>query len=372
TDQAQIAAYDYQLLLWQLFGLLVGGFAWGIIGDKIGRRQILFGSILVYSLANFANAFVTNIPEYILVRFIAGVGLAGELGGAITLTSEIMDKNKRGYGTMIIVTMGALGAVTAALISRTKFELFGLSNWQSMYILGGALGLSLLFFRMAALESHMFEQAKKSEHKKGSLSLLFKDKKRLRIYISCVLIGLPNWYCLGVLTKFSETFGTVNGVVGDKISVAQSIMYSFIGLAIGDLLSGWMSQHFKTRKRIILWYFNFTALFMIMYLYGKGISTFQFYSLSLLLGVTTGYWVLFVSLAAEQFGTNLRATVTTSVPSLVRGLIIPVTLLYKAMESGIGSIYSATAVGLLCMALSYIGLRGVHETFGKDLNYEEK
>ncbi len=371
TDPSIIASYDYQLLLWQLFGLLVGGFAWGILGDKVGRKQILFGSIIVYSIANIANAFVTTIPEYIVVRFIAGFGLAGELGGAITLTSEIMDKEKRGYGTMIIVTLGALGAVTAALVSRTHFTIFGLANWQSMYILGGILGLALLVFRAVSMESKMFERAKSTAFRKGSLSILVKNKKRLKLYLSCVLIGLPNWYCLGVLTKFSETFGQVNGVVGEKISVATCIMYSFIGLAIGDLLSGWMSQHFRSRKKVIFWYFNFSVIFMLVYLFGKGISSFQFYTLNLLLGITTGYWVLFVSLAAEQFGTNIRATVTTSVPSLVRGLIIPVTLLYKLLETSIGSIYGAAIVGVMTMILAYFGLFHVQETFGKELDYEE-
>jgi MFS family permease len=371
TDPQLIATYDYQLLLWQLFGLLAGGFSWGILGDKIGRKQILFGSILVYSIANIANAFVTSIPQYIIIRFIAGFGLAGELGGAITLTSEIMDRHKRGYGSMIIVTMGALGAVAAALISRTHFTLFHFSNWQSMYLLGGVLGLFLLLFRVVSLESKMFESIKDSSSKKGSLMLLLKSKKRLKLYISCVLIGLPNWFCLGVLTKFSETFGKLNHISGGEVSVASSIMYSFIGLAVGDLLSGWLSQYFKTRKQIIFWYFNFTALFMLIYLFGNGISISQFYTLSFLLGITTGYWVLFVSLSAEQFGTNVRATVATSVPSLVRGLIIPVTLSYKFIENYIGSIYSALLIGMICLLLAYIGLFHAEETFGKELDYEE-
>ncbi len=370
SDPALIAKYDYQLLLWQLAGLLIGGFLWGIIGDKYGRRKIMFGAILLYSLANIANAFVTDIPQYIVVRFFAGLGLAGELGGAVTLVSEIFSKEKRGYATMIIVTMGACGAIVAALIGRTSFHIFSLENWQSVYILGGGLGLVLLLMRSMTMESHLFERADLATTR-GSLKLLFSDSLRVKKYLACIAIGLPNWYGLGILIKFSEQFASTNNVQGGTVAVGIAIMLLFSGLAIGDLLSGWLSQIFKTRKKIILWYFNLTVPLVLFFLYGKGLSIESFYVLCFLIGLSVGYWVLFVSMAAEQFGTNLRATVTTSVPGMVRGLVIPMTLAYKGLEAYIGNVHSAALIGGLVFLLAYISLNFLSETFAKDLDYDE-
>ncbi len=370
SDPALIAKYDYQLLLWQLAGLLIGGFLWGIIGDKYGRRKIMFGAILLYSLANIANAFVTDIPQYIVVRFFAGLGLAGELGGAVTLVSEIFSKEKRGYATMIIVTMGACGAIVAALIGRTSFHIFSLENWQSVYILGGGLGLVLLLMRSMTMESHLFERADLATTR-GSLKLLFSDSLRVKKYLACIAIGLPNWYGLGILIKFSEQFASTNNVKGGTVAVGIAIMMLFSGLAIGDLLSGWLSQIFKTRKKIILWYFNFTVPLVLFFLYAKGLSIESFYVLCFLIGLSVGYWVLFVSMAAEQFGTNLRATVTTSVPGMVRGLVIPMTLGYKWLETFVGNVHSASIIGAVVFLLAYISLNFLSETFGKDLDYNE-
>jgi len=370
SDPALIAKYDYQLLLWQLAGLLIGGFLWGIIGDKYGRRKIMFGAILLYSLANIANAFVTDIPQYIVVRFFAGLGLAGELGGAVTLVSEIFSKEKRGYATMIIVTMGACGAIVAALIGRTSFHIFSLENWQSVYILGGGLGLVLLLMRSMTMESHLFERADLATTR-GSLKLLFSDSLRVKKYLACIAIGLPNWYGLGILIKFSEQFASTNNVKGGTVAVGIAIMMLFSGLAIGDLLSGWLSQIFKTRKKIILWYFNFTVPLVLFFLYAKGLSIESFYVLCFLIGLSVGYWVLFVSMAAEQFGTNLRATVTTSVPGMVRGLVIPMTLAYKGLEAYVGNVHSAALIGGLVFLLAYISLNFLSETFAKDLDYDE-
>lgn len=371
TDPALLASYDSSLLLWQLFGMLIGGFAWGPLGDKYGRRQLLFGSILLYSFANIANAFVTGIPEYIVLRVLAGIGLAGELGGAITLTSEIMHKTKRGYGTMIIVTMGALGAVVAATLSRSEFHIGSLQNWQSMYILGGSLGLALLLLRYTTVESHIFQNHKTSTSKKGSIRLLFTPKKRLLTYLSCVMLGLPNWFCLGILIKFSEDFAKINGVAGEQISVAKSIMYVFIGLAVGDLLSGWLSQVVQSRKKIILWFFNISLVLALVFVFARDLSATGFYIITFLLGTSIGYWVLFVTLASEQFGTNIRATATTSVPSLVRGLVIPMTLGFKALQPSIGLQGSAFLVGAICFAFAYVALFYLPETFGRDLSFEE-
>ncbi len=371
SDLALIDKYDYTLFLWQMTGMLVGGLFWGIIGDTKGRKNILFGSILIYSLANLANAFVVDMTQYSIVRFIAGLGLAGELGAAITLVSEIMSKEKRGYGTMIIVTMGALGAVAAALISRQSLNWFGLQNWQVMYIIGGSLGLILLALRMGTFESSMFDEVKKSNVVKGNFFMLINKTHRLKRYLACIMIGLPVWFCIGVLIKFSEKFAMTNHVQGEPVKIGFAIMYAYIGLSVGDLLSGLLSQIFKSRKKIVLLYLISTSIITGVFLYWQNMSSTMYYIMCFLVGIATGYWALFVTMASESFGTNIRATVTTTVPNFVRGAVVPITLSFKAMESSMGSIHSALIIGIICIALAMISLLFIPESFGKDLGYTE-
>jgi putative MFS transporter len=371
TDPALVDKYDYTLFLWQMTGMLVGGLFWGIIGDTKGRKNILFGSILIYSLANLANAFVTDMTTYSMVRFVAGLGLAGELGAAITLVSEIMHKEKRGYGTMIIVTMGALGAVAAALISKMKLELFGLQNWQIMYIIGGSLGLLLLALRMGTFESGMFDDVKKSNVSKGNFFILLRQGKRFRRYLASILIGLPVWYSIGVLIKFSEKFAATNHVQGETVNIGFAIMYAYIGLSFGDLLSGLLSQLFKSRKKIVFLYLFFTAVVTLLFLFLQNLSTSTYYMFCFLIGTATGYWALFVTMASESFGTNIRATVTTTVPNFVRGAVVPITLSYKSLEATMGNINSALIVGMVCIGLAFVSLFFIPETFGKDMQFTE-
>lgn len=371
TDPALVDKYDYTLFLWQMTGMLVGGLFWGIIGDTKGRKNILFGSILIYSLANLANAFVTDMTTYSMVRFVAGLGLAGELGAAITLVSEIMHKEKRGYGTMIIVTMGALGAVAAALISKMKLELFGLQNWQIMYIIGGSLGLLLLALRMGTFESGMFDDVKKSNVSKGNFFILLRQGKRFRRYLASILIGLPVWYSIGVLIKFSEKFAATNHVQGETVNIGFAIMYAYIGLSFGDLLSGLLSQLFKSRKKIVFLYLFFTAVVTLLFLFLQNMSTSTYYMFCFLIGTATGYWALFVTMASESFGTNIRATVTTTVPNFVRGAVVPITLSYKSLEATMGNINSALIVGMVCIGLAFVSLFFIPETFGKDMQFTE-
>lgn len=371
TDSAVVDRYDYLLFLWQMSGMLVGGLVWGILGDQKGRKSVLFGSILLYSLANVANAFVTTLDQYALIRFIAGVGLAGELGAAITLVSEIMHREHRGYGTMLIVTMGALGAVAAALISNNPFHFFGLQPWQIAYLIGGGLGLLLLFLRVGTYESGMFDAVKaQKEVKKGNFLMLFTAKERLKKYIACILIGLPVWYCIGILIKFSEKFAALTGVAGE-VKVGFAIMYAYIGLSVGDLLSGILSQIFKSRKKVVMGYLWGTVVLVAVFLFSKGFSVHAYYFMCFLLGCATGYWALFVTIASEQFGTNIRATVTTTVPNFVRGGVVPITLGFKSLETDGGSIYGAVVVGVICIGLAMVSTMSVKETFSKDLDYLE-
>lgn len=370
-DPVVIDRYDYLLFLWQMCGMLVGGLLWGILGDQKGRMSVLFGSILIYSLANVANAFVVDLTQYSIVRFIAGVGLAGELGAAITLVSEIMHRESRGYGTLIVVAMGALGAVAAAVISNNPFVIFGLQPWQMAYIIGGVLGLVLLLLRVSTYESGMFEHMKHNNQiKKGNFLMLFTDRERFKKYLACILIGLPVWFCIGILIKFSDKFAAIVEVVGE-VKVGYAIMYAYLGLSVGDLISGLLSQLLKSRKKVVVAYLLFTIVLVFVFLFAKGLTANSYYFLCFMMGCATGYWALFVTIASEQFGTNIRATVTTTVPNFVRGAVVPIILGFKTLEMSMGAVNSALVVGGVCITLALIAIFSLKETFSKDLDYIE-
>ena len=373
TDSNLIKNLDYSLFLWQMGGIILGGILWGILGDKQGRKKILFGSILLYSAANIANAFVTNIEMYMLVRFIAGVGLAGELGAAVTLISETMDKEKRGLGTMIIVTAGAMGAVAAVGISKLHFTFFGLQNWQTAYIIGGCLGLTLLFLRFQTFESGLYDSLELPKNKKGNFLLIFSNRNRALRYLSCIAIGLPVWFCVGILIKFAPDFAKALNMAGSiHIDHTTCIVACYLGLSVGDLISGFLSQYFRSRKSIIFSYLFITVLVCAYFLYVENHSEFVFYSLSFLIGASTGYWVLFVTNAAEQFGTNIRSTVASTVPNFVRGSTVPLVLSFKALESHFTIIQSATILGMITIGLAILAVRYLPDTFGKNLDFIEE
>ena len=349
----------------QMSGMLLGGILWGILGDKKGRASVLFGSILMYSLANIANAFVTNIEMYGICRFVAGVGLAGELGAGITLVLESMDKEKRGYGTMIIVTLGALGAVVASFVGRI--------DWQLAYITGGVMGLLILLLRVSSLESGMFKNMKGKALNQGNLLVLFKSKDRLFRYLGCIVIGLPVWFVIGILINLSERFAYQIGITEGQVSVADSVLFAYLGLSFGDLLSGLFSQLFRNRRKIIFGYLITNFVLVLVFLFARDITANMFSLLCFLLGTATGYWALFVTVAAEQFGTNLRSTVANTVPNFVRGAVVPITLGYKYFESALfDPVAAALIVGFICIALAARGTYRVDETFGKDLDYIEE
>lgn len=347
----------------QMTGMLLGGILWGILGDKKGRVSVLFGSIFLYSLANIANAFVTTIDQYAFWRFMAGLGLAGELGAGITLVSETMDKEKRGYGTMIIVTFGALGAVVASLVGQSF-------SWQTTYIVGGCMGLALLFLRAGAFESGMYEQAKSDKSvQKGNLLSILSNKQNLLKYLSCIAIGLPIWFVIGVLINLSNRFGLENGI---EIKVADSVMYAYLGLSFGDLISGLLSQWLKSRKKVVIGYLLFSLTLIMIYLLNNQVSLFYYQLMCFLLGAATGYWALFVTIASEQFGTNIRSTVTNTVPNFVRGAVVPITLGFKFLLPTLGITLAAFAIGTICLVFAMAGILYVQESFSKDLNYYEE
>lgn len=353
------------LLNIQMIGMLVGGLVWGILGDKKGRLQVLFGSILLYSIANILNAYVHNVTEYGILRFVAGFGLAGELGAGITLVSEIIKKEQRGWATTVVATVGVSGAVFASIMGM-NFE------WTTTYIVGGVLGIGLLLLRFGVFESGMYEEAKTKVSSMGSLSLLFSNRKRVMTYIKCILIGLPIWYCIGILITLSPELGKELGIVG-KIQPPLSIMYCYAGVTLGDLISGVLSQLMGSRKKVLQYFVFATLLMVIAYFFMHGRSVQEFYVLFSILGFAAGYWAVLISSASEQFGTNIRATVTTSVPNFIRASLVPISLLYTSLQSmGVTKLQSALFTGILCCVIAFIASYYLEESHGKDLNYHEE
>ncbi len=369
---AELNAYYGKLLLnWQMGGMLLGGLFWGILGDKKGRLTVLFGSILIYSLANIANGFVTNTDTYALLRFISGFGLAGELGAGITLVSESMSKEKRGYGTMIVATVGVFGAVVAGFMS----DVF--STWRHSYFFGGAMGLALLVLRIGVYESGMFKNIKEENVVRGNFFQLFNNKKRLLKYLCIIFVTVPVWYVMGTLVLFSpELFAKLSGNMENAklISAGKSIMYAYAGITLGDLACGLISQLWRSRKKTLCLFLLLTVLAMIAYFTIGGNSVSVFYTIIVCIGFATGFWAVFISTASELFGTNIRATATTTAPNFVRGS----TILISYLLAGMGFIFgkegttATIATGVIIMTIAFIALYFLEETFGKDLDYTEK
>ena len=348
----------------QMAGLLLGGILWGIMGDKLGRIKVLFGSILLYSLANIANGLVTDIDAYAAIRFIAGIGLAGELGAGITLVSETMSKENRGYGTMIVAGVGLFGAVLANVVH----ELF---TWQTSYFVGGGLGLLLLFLRIGTFESGMFNEVATKNISKGNVMLILGNRKNLIKYIYCILIGAPLWFVVGILITQSPEFGKALGVT-EPLKAGRGIMYTYIGIAIGDVFAGMLAQVTKSRKLTMLIFHILSIISVLMYLGSSDITPGKFTWLCLFMGFSVGYWATFVTIASEQFGTNIRATVTTTVPNFVRGALIPITFLFEFFVGHYNIITAAYIVMFILAGLGLFALSQLKESFGKDLDYVEE
>jgi MFS family permease len=348
----------------QMIGMLIGGVIWGIMGDKRGRLTVLFGSILVYSLANIANAYVQDIQTYAIIRFIAGIGLAGELGAGITLVSESMSKEKRGYGTMIVASIGLMGAVFAAFITD-HFE------WRTAYLIGGVLGFLLLLMRVSVAESAMFKSVKKEAHQLADFKLLFNNRSRFLNYLNCILIGLPVWFVVGILITFSPEIAKEIGIT-EPISVGKGILYCYLGTAIGDIASGVLSQMLQSRKKVVFLFLIMILLSSTWFLYSGLSNAAALYQIAFVLGFSAGYWALFVTIASEQFGTNIRSTVTTTVPNFVRAAVVPLTLGFAFAKQSMGAINAAYLVGLISIGIAIFAIFQIKETFGKDLDYIEK
>ena len=355
----------------QMAGLLIGGILWGVMGDKRGRLSVLFGSIITYSLANLMNGFVDEVWQYALLRFIAGIGLAGELGAGITLVSESLPKDKRGLGTMLVAAVGVSGAVFAGLMWRFLSDNGAdISAWRTCYFIGGALGLALLILRISVYESGMFTQLVEKDVDRGNFFRLFNNKERFMRYIYCVLVGIPTWFSIGVLVTFSQSFAENMGVIG-TVESGIAIMFAYSGITLGDFSSGLLSQLLRSRRKALLTFLLITAVGFLLYFSSHGRTAMQFYFTIGFLGFGTGFWAIVVTNAAEQFGTNLRATVATTVPNFIRGSLPLLMLLYKGLQIYFTQWQSAVAVAVTCIIIPLWALQHTKETFGKDLDYIE-
>ncbi|WP_345229880.1 MFS transporter [Olivibacter ginsenosidimutans] len=348
----------------QMIGLLLGGVLWGIIGDKYGRVKVLFGSILMYSVANIVNGLVQDIHSYAWVRFIAGVGLAGELGAGITLVSEAMPRNKRGYGTMLIAGIGVLGAVVAFYVTE-HFD------WRKAYFVGGGMGMLLLLMRVGTFESGMFTQTMQKNVVKGNLAMLFQKKERFSRYLYCLLIGLPIWFVVGVLITQAPEFGHALGAT-DTLSAGKGIMCAYIGISLGDIFAGLLAQLTKSRKKAVFFFQVLIIVSSLLYLTSTGITPAKFIWLAFFMGFSVGYWATFVTIASEQFGTNLRATVATTAPNFVRGALVPSTFLFEFFVHRFNIITAAIVMIILLSGIAIFALSQLKESFDRDLNYVEE
>lgn len=352
------------LLNAQMVGMLLGGVLWGVIADKKGRLAVLFASIITYSIANIANGMVHEVWQYAAMRFVAGVGLAGELGAGVTLVVEVMRRESRGWGTAIVATVGICGGVVGSLVG-------GGNDWRTAYFIGGGLGLALLVLRIGVAESGMFRGLDDRKVRRGDFLGLFRRKDRAIRYLAVCVVGVPIWYAVGILITLSPELGAAMGVTPVP-RAADAFMWCYGGLAIGDLGSGLLSQFLRSRRRALGVFLVLTSLALVMYFTLGRQSQGMFYLSCGVLGVSIGYWAVFVTSASEQFGTNLRGTAATTAPNFVRGATVPVTLAYQQLVRPLGLVGAAAAVGAACLALAFLALTRLEETFAKDLDYVEE
>jgi len=361
---ADTLAIGLRLLNWQMFGILLGGFAWGMVGDKRGRLSVLFGSIILYSVANLANGFAHSVWEYEACRFIAGFGLAGELGAGITLVSECMSSERRGLGTMLIATVGVPGAIFAAWVGAAY-------SWRTAFFIGGGMGLALLLMRVGLYESGLYDSVREAGIVRGSLLLLFRTPARIYRFLLCILTGLPAYLVIGILITLAPEFGKAMNLNPAPVA-GTAIILAYTGLTVGGLLCSGLSQVLRRRRAAMIIFHLVGLVSTLVYLYWTPADLFGYYARCLFLGIGVGFWALMVTVAAEEFGTNLRATVTTAVPNLARGALIPITWAFNLARDHLGIIDGAAVVGIGCLLIAIVAIALSRETFGKSLDFLEE
>ncbi|NID13137.1 MFS transporter [Fibrivirga algicola] len=371
-SKEEVSRIGAHILYFQQAGLLVGGILWGVLGDRQGRMSVLFGSIITYSLANIACGFVPYITfmepttYYALMRFVAGVGLSGEIGVAMVLVSEILPRAIRGYGSSIVAGIGYLGAGVA-------YATNSLFDWQTAFFVGGGIGLALLLLRVSMFESGLFTNLKQAQGdvSRGNFFYFFTTPDRAIKFFRCVAVGLPTWFIVGILATFANEFGEAMALT-TLVEPGRCVMLLYVGLAVGDLLSGPFSQWLRSRRKAVTYLLMSSCVLCTVYLFGGVKTADSLYTICLLLGVCTGYIAMYLTMVAEQYGTNLRATATTSVPSIVRGMLIPMTLGFQALKPITGTLVSAAVLGVVVFALAFWSLARMEETFAKELDYVER
>jgi MFS transporter, putative metabolite:H+ symporter len=368
ASEASLLADSSRVINWQMIGLLLGGVCWGVLGDKKGRLSVLFGSIILYSAANFLTAYVHTVDQYALCRLIAGFGLAGELGAGITLVSELLPREKRGIGTAIVAGIGLLGAVGAYFTYQIT------KDWRLCYKIGGTLGMCLLILRVSVAESGMFMQTKQKQIQRGNFFMFFNDARRFRKYMNAILIGLPTWFVIGILVNQSDRFAKVM-YGSSRLDSGKSVMFAYIALSVGDIFGGFLCQWFKSRKKGLLFFYLLGIVTMLLFFSDFNNSDSIMYFLCAMLGFSNGYWAIFVTMGAEQFGTNLRATAATTIPNMVRGALPLLNLLFLDLFQkswGWTLTRSGMVTGIFVTVICFIALYFTHETYHKDLNYIEQ
>ena len=360
---ADLSEVGMLILNTQMFGLLLGGILWGVLGDKLGRTKVLFYSIALYSLGNIAHGFVTNGTQYAWIRFFAGIGLAGELGAGITLVSELLPKEKRGIGTSRVAGVGLTGAVLAFFIAQWF-------DWRTCYFIGGGLGLLLLFVRLSVFESGLYKSlASNSKVSKGNFLMLFATKERFMRYLRSILIGLPTWFVVGILISFSPEFARQLGIT-ESIDPGIGIMVSYSAIAVGDVAIGLLSQRLQSRKQAMHVFYAITMVGMLVFFTSS--SALQLYISTGIMGFGTGFWAVFVTIGAENFGTNLRATAATSIPNMVSGSLNGITALFLALNAKFTYVHAGIVTAVVVMLITYWAISGLQETFGRDLDFYEE
>ena len=362
-----LLADSTKVINWQMVGLLIGGIVWGVLGDKKGRLSVLFGSIILYSVANFITGYIQTVNQYAACRFVAGLGLAGELGAGITLVSELMPKNKRGIGTSMVAGIGLSGAVVAYFTYRFTLD------WRLCYKIGGVLGIMLLFLRISVAESGMFKQVKGQKVSRGNFLMFFNDAKRFKKYALAILIGLPTWYVIGILVNQSDRFAKAMFGSTDLDS-GRSIMFAYAAISLGDIAVGFVCQYFKSRKKGLLVYYILCIASLILFFSSYNNSNASMYAICALMGFSTGFWAIFITMGAEQFGTNLRATAATTIPNMVRGALPLINMMFLDLFQkswGLTIIKSGIYTGVIVIIITLIAFYFTEETYHKDLNYIE-
>ena len=367
STDVTLLADSTKVINWQMVGLLLGGIIWGVLGDKKGRLSVLFGSIILYSVANFVTGFIQTVDQYAWCRFVAGLGLAGELGAGITLVSELLPKEKRGLGTSMVAAIGLSGAVLAYFTYQVT------DDWRLCYKIGGGLGILLLFLRISVVESGMFKMVKEKNVSRGNFLMFFNNAARFKKYILAILIGLPTWYVIGILVNQSDRFA--KAMFGSTtLDSGRSIMFAYVGISIGDIAIGLVSQYFKSRKKALLIFYIICIICLFIFFSSINNSDLAMYFICAALGFSTGFWAIFITMGAEQFGTNLRATAATTIPNMVRGSLPLINLLFLSyFQKNLhwSLIYSGIITGILVMGVTMIAYYYTKETFHKDLNYVE-